>query len=124
MAKKKLDRYCRSNMSDSEMDKFFDSGANVLVVGLHGTGKTSSMEACFKRKGVPYIKYCGSTMEPYLELVGVPVASKDTKGPFMEMVQRKEIRDCTVEAILFDEINRAPKAARSAIMEILQLGLS
>ncbi len=122
MAKKKLERYCRSNMSDAEMDKFFDSGANVLVVGLHGTGKTSSMEACLKRKNVPYLKYCGSTMEPYLELVGVPVASKDTKGPFMEMVQRKEIRDCSVEAILFDEINRAPKAARNAVMEILQFG--
>lgn len=122
MAKKKLDRSFKSSLSEAEMDKFFASGANVLVVGLHGTGKTTSMEDCFRKNKVPYIKYCGATMDPYLELVGVPHIDKDTKGPFMEMIQRKEIRDCQAEAILFDEINRAPKQARNAIMEILQYG--
>lgn len=63
-------------MRTEKLDFWLEHGMNVCFVGSHGTGKTSMIQACFERAGLiqgkTYLYFSGSTLDPWVDFVGVP----------------------------------------------------
>jgi len=59
-------------------------------------------------------------MDPWVDFIGVPKEQSDDKGQFLDLVRPKDFRDDEVEALFFDEYNRAPKKVQNAVMELIQ----
>jgi hypothetical protein len=120
-----------------QADTYLDNGFNVLLIGLHGTGKTQSILDLTHARGMTMKYYSCSTLDPYTDLVGVPVPKQlcvecDTyfdqntvKCPLghetvsaLKMVRPREVDEA--EFIFFDEFNRADPKTLNAIFEIIQ----
>lgn len=121
-------------------DIYLDNGFNVLLQGLHGVGKTEAVLDICRRRQVTLKYYSCATLDPYTDLVGVPVPRKycdtcrvhfatdkdtcpvdPTHGDLREalkMVRPQEIDEA--ELIFFDELNRADPKVLNAVMEIIQ----
>jgi len=110
--------------TDKKLDFWFKHGRNVLFVGKHGCGKTASIKCCFERNGLihnkTYLYFSASTLDPWVDLVGVPEKVEKDGKVFLELVRPKALASGEVEAIFFDEFNRAPKKVRNAVMELMQ----
>ena len=48
-------------------------GLNVLLVGNHGVGKSAMVLEEAKRQGLKMKYYSSSTLDPWSDLVGIPV---------------------------------------------------
>lgn len=110
---------------DSKLDFWFKNNRNVLFVGKHGTGKTSQIKSCFERNGLEhgktYLYFSASTLDPWVDLVGVPEKTTDSNGnTYLELVRPKALSKGDVVAIFFDEFNRSVKKVRNAVMELMQ----
>jgi hypothetical protein len=93
----------------------------VLFIGKHGVGKTSIIKAAFERAGLNWKYFSASTMDPWVDLVGVPREKVDENGnTYLDLLRPKEFQDDTIEAIFFDEFNRSHKKIRNAVMELIQ----
>ena len=94
-------------------------GGNILIEGMHGTGKTTMLRQAASELGYSIAYYNGPTIDPYTDLVGIPFVSEDeeTGERHMEMVQPKQIVDADVK--FFDEVNRAKELTRNALMETI-----
>ena len=96
-------------------------GLNVLLQGRHGVGKTTAIRQAFGKAGLNLLIFSGSTMDPWVDFVGVPRPVLRPDGlTVLELIRRPELVDETVDAIFIDEFNRAPAKARNAAMELLQ----
>lgn len=110
---------------DNKLDFWFKHNRNVLFVGKHGVGKTSQIKSCFERNGLEhgknYLYFSASTLDPWVDLVGVPEKQTNPDGSaYLELVRPKALANGEVVAIFFDEFNRAPKKVRNAVMELMQ----
>lgn len=80
----------------------------------------SIMEEC-KKRGLRVKYYSCATLDPYTDLVGIPVTRKDENGvERLEMVRPRDIDEA--EVVIFDEANRADPKVIDAIFEITQFG--
>lgn len=97
---------------------------NVLMRGKHGVGKTALVRKCFGAKYGKWLYFSASTMDPWVDLIGVPKERTDpqTNITYLELVRPYDFAFDEVEAIMFDELNRAPKKVRNAVMELIQFG--
>jgi hypothetical protein len=109
-----------SELRDEKLDFWIKNKLNVLFSGKHGVGKTARVLSAFDRAGLRYMYFSGSTMDPWVDFVGVPRAVKDEKGEYLDFVLPKGLRDDTVQAIFIDEYNRSHKKIRNAVMELIQ----
>lgn len=112
-------------INDSKLDFWFKNHRNVLFVGKHGCGKTSLVKSCFERNGLvhgeTFLYFSASTLDPWVDLVGVPKESTLPDGtPCLSLIRPAALASRKVEAIFFDEFNRSPKKVRNAVMELLQ----
>lgn len=107
---------------DEKLDFWIKQGLNVLFVGKHGVGKTSTVKAAFTRNKLRWKYFSASTMDPWVDLVGVPKEKTDDDGPsYLELVRPKFLQGPdAIEALFFDEFNRSHKKVRNAVMELLQ----
>ena len=105
---------------DEMIDFWIGNKLNVLFIGRHGVGKTSMIIDGFKRNKLKYKYFSASTMDPFVDFIGVPKEVKDEKGSYLELVKPKDFRDDEVEAIFFDEFNRSHKKIRNSVMELIQ----
>lgn len=110
---------------DKKLDFWFKNGRNVLFVGKHGVGKTALIKSCFERNGLnhgeTYLYFSASTLDPWVDLCGVPEKTVSPEGiPYLELVRPKALATGKVVAIFFDEFNRSVKKVRNAVMELLQ----
>jgi hypothetical protein len=97
------------------------NGYNVLMKGAHGVGKTAMVQACFEAAGLKWKYYSASTMDPWVDFIGVPKEKTDEKGmTYLDLVRPRDLAADEVEAIFFDELNRAHKKIRNAVMELIQ----
>ena len=106
-------------------DKLFMEGYNVLLIGLHGTGKTESIKQMAERNGLKMKYFSCSTLDPFTDLVGVPVPTdlldKDgnpTGEQYLKMVRPHDVDEA--DLIFFDELNRADAKTLNAVFEIIQ----
>lgn len=112
-------------INDEKLDFWFKNNRNVLFVGKHGCGKTSLVKGCFERNGLihgeTYLYFSASTLDPWVDLVGVPKESTLADGtPCLSLIRPAALASRKIEAIFFDEFNRSPKKVRNAVMELLQ----
>lgn len=107
-------------ISKDNLEFFFQNNMNVLLVGEHGIGKTSIVRSFWETKNIKAMYLNGSTLDPWVDLIGIPKEQRDEKGAYLEIVPPKSFRDDEVEAIFLDEINRSTKAVRNAVFELVQ----
>lgn len=101
------------------LENYIKAGFNILISGLHGTGKTQSIKEACEKLGLKYKYYSASTLDPYTDLVGVPVPKADETGfDRLVMVRPREIDEA--EVVVFDELNRADSKTRNAVLELVQ----
>lgn len=108
--------------SSANFDFWIKNNLNVLFIGKRGIGKTESVIEKFNEHyGDKWMYLSASTMDPWVDLIGVPKEVKDDNGKsYLELIRPKKIEDNEVEAIMVDEYNRAPAKVRNAIMELIQ----
>lgn len=124
-------------------DRYLDAGFNVMLIGLHGTGKTASIKSLADSRGLKMKYFSCSTLDPFTDLVGVPSPiyycdkcddkfetkiehrdlHPDCEGKLtrnLDMVRPREVDEA--EFIFFDEFNRADPKVQNAVFEIIQFG--
>ena len=110
-----------SLIPESKLDFWIQNNLNVILRGKHGAGKTASILSSFKKHGLKYKYFSAATMDPWVDFVGVPKETTDENGNlYLGFIRPKEFQDDEVEAIFFDEFNRAKAPVRNAVMELLQ----
>jgi hypothetical protein len=125
---KPLPEHIKKQMSlkitDTELRFWIEQKLNVIFKGKHGTGKTETVRALFNEaygeQGVDWIYFSAATMDPWVDFIGVPKEVSDSQGPYLELIRPKVFRDGNVKALFFDELNRAHKKVRNAVMELIQ----
>lgn len=102
-------------------ETYLDNEMRVLLIGLHGVGKTESILQLAQERNLKVKYYSCSTLDPYTDLVGVPVPRKDENGrEYLQMVRPRDIDEA--EFIFFDELNRADAKTLNAVFEVTQFG--
>jgi hypothetical protein len=89
---------------------------NAIIVGTHGIGKTYMVQEIAQELKLNLGYWSAATMDPYIDLVGVPYPDKDTGR--LKFAQRNDIFD--MEFLFFDELNRAHLKVRNSILELIQ----
>lgn len=109
---------------DIKLDLWIKNNENVLLVGKHGVGKTAMVKQAFERNGVKWKYFSASTMDPWVDFVGIPkectATIKGEEKSYIRMIKPLEFVLGEVEAIFFDEFNRSPKKIRNAVLELIQ----
>lgn len=100
---------------------YADLGHNVMLIGDSGVGKTSIIEEVFGKRFKKWKYFNAATMNPWVDLVGIPDRELDEESghKYLTMVQQKDFATDSVEAIFLDELNRAPKKVRQALMDLI-----
>lgn len=108
-------------IKSAHLDFWIQNNYNVLFVGRAGVGKTSIIKYAFEKAGLNWKYFSASTMDPWVDFVGVPREKTDENGnTYLDLIRPKEFQDDTIEALFFDEYNRSPKKIRNAVMELIQ----
>lgn len=106
---------------DQKLDFWIKNEYNVLITGKHGVGKTSVILDAFNRHKLKWVYFSAATMDPWVDLIGVPKEKIDANGnTYLDLVRPKAFQDNEVEAIFMDEFNRSHKKVRNAVMELIQ----
>lgn len=95
---------------------YIENEMNVLISGPAGTGKTSILQEAVKQLGMKMKYFSAQTLDPYVDLTGVPVP--DLKNKTLELLRPREIDEADV--IMFDELNRADDKTLNALFELIQ----
>lgn len=107
--------------TDVKLKFWIDNNLNVLLIGEHGTGKTARVKQAFDQAGLKWLYFSASTLDPWVDFIGIPKEVQDEKGnKYIELIRPKPFAEDEVEAIFLDEFNRSPKKVRNAVMELLQ----
>jgi hypothetical protein len=112
--------YFTGNVKDRDLDFWIEMGYNAMFIGRHGVGKTHKIQAAFERNGLKWRYFSAATMDPWTDFVGVPKERTEGDLTFLDFILPRDMADNSVEALFFDEFNRAPKKVRNAVMELIQ----
>lgn len=107
-----------TTLTVKSLKAYIDAGLNVVISGVHGVGKTAKLSAACEELGLKVKYYSASTLDPYTDLVGIPVPDKDTKT--VEYYRPHDIDEA--EVVFFDEFNRAEPKTLNTLFEIIQFG--
>jgi len=108
-------------LKPNHFDFWIENNLNVLLRGKHGVGKTAMVVDAFERKNLKYKYFSASTMDPWVDFIGVPKEQIDENGnSYLGLIRPQEFQDDQVEAIFMDEFSRAHKKVRNAVMELIQ----
>lgn len=107
-----------------KLDLYLKLNYNVLFAGRPGVGKTSIIYEAAKRQGLKVKYFSAPTMDPWVDLVGVPKnVMLDIHGKQIEALDLIPPKDFVVnkyDMIFIDEFNRAPPKVTNALMELMQ----
>jgi len=98
-------------------------GLNLLLIGYHGVGKTQMVLEESKCQGLRMKYYSSPTLDPWPDLVGIPVPVETKGGSKKEGKELQFIRPADVEdaeIMFFDELNRAHPKVINAVLEAIQ----
>lgn len=108
-------------ISEADLNFWIKNQYNVIFRGRHGCGKTTLILNAFTAAGLRYQYFSASTMDPWVDFIGVPKEKIDEKGnSYLDLVRPKHFQEDAVEAIFLDEFNRSSKKVRNAVMELIQ----
>jgi MoxR-like ATPase len=100
-----------------QLKQYMDASKNILIAGEAGTGKTEMLRAAAGELGLSMKYYSSSTLDPFADLVGIPVPDQVKK--VVEYYRPREIDEA--EVIFFDELNRAnPDVTQAAQAQQIQ----
>lgn len=107
-----------------QLVSFAQREKNVLLCGLHGIGKTSliveAFESTFGVRGTDWLYLNAATLDPWVSFIGIPKTVVNANDEEVMRVVPPESMPTSIKAIYIDELNRAPKEVRNAVMELLQ----
>jgi len=111
--------------SDAMLDCWIKYSYNVLFHGRHGVGKTSMVADAFHRAGwklgEDYLYFSASTIDPWVDLIGVPSKSINQEGEeVLKLIRPASINNKNIKAFFVDELNRSHNKVRNAMMELIQ----
>ncbi len=102
------------------LKQYIQADLNVLFIGERGVGKTALAVSAFEKCNLNYKYFGASTLDPWVDLIGTPSKNEKEAVPFLELVRPEFIIKEKIEAIFFDELNRAPEKVLNAVMELIQ----
>jgi len=102
------------------MDFWIKHNYNVLFIGRAGVGKSASVIEAFNRSELRWKYFSASTMDPWVDFIGVPKEKEDSNGSYLELVRPQEFQNDEIEALFFDEFSRSHKKVRNAVLELIQ----
>lgn len=106
-------------LTDNKIDQWIKLGQNVLIIGEKGTGKTTCVLEGFKRNKLKYSYFSGSTLDPWIHLLGIPKVKEVDGKERMEFILPVNLDD-DIEALFIDEYNRVPPLVANALLELQQ----
>lgn len=109
-----------AGLSEERLDFWATNNFNVILSGKHGTGKTARVIETFNNKKLNWLYFSAATMDPWIDFIGVPRETQKDGLKYLELVKPRAFATDEVEAIFFDEFNRAPKKVKNAVMELIQ----
>ena len=65
----------------TKLDFWVKHNKNVLFIGKHGVGKTAMVKDTFDRHGLNWRYFSASTMDPWVDFIGVPREKTENKVP-------------------------------------------
>jgi DNA polymerase III delta prime subunit len=113
-------------INTKDLVKYANSGLNVLLSGPHGVGKTAIIKEVFNDVFGEYYTnwryFSASTLDPWVDFIGIPknYTRPDGKEVFGIIPPDHFTGEENVQAIFFDEINRAEEKTLNALMELIQ----
>ena len=108
-------------ISQAKLEFWIKHGYNVLFVGRHGVGKTAIITQAFDKANLRWKYFSAATMDPWVDFIGIPKEQVTAEGvPYIDLVRPLEFQLDQIEALFFDEFNRAHKKVRNAVMELMQ----
>lgn len=119
-------------INKDRLRQYLDLNYNILFSGEHGVGKTTVIQQVFDEAKLKSLYFSAATLDPWVDFVGVPkVIEREIAwlGPHgsdkkiertLELVRPAFIERDEVQAIFFDEFNRAPDKVLNAVMELIQ----
>lgn len=105
---------------EAKLDFWIKENLNAVFCGKHGVGKTTMVKEAFERNNLKWLYFSAATMDPWVDFVGVPKEKTENGITYLELVRPKAFQTDEVEALFFDELNRAHKKVRNAVMELIQ----
>lgn len=108
-----------------KLGKYAEFNYNVLLIGKHGIGKTEIIKDIFCDKfgelDKDWLYFSASTMDPWIDFIGIPKNYKNSQGKeVFKVIPPEKFDNSTVSAIYFDEFNRSDEKIRNAVMELIQ----
>lgn len=105
-------------ISIAQLADYMNADLNILITGEAGTAKTAKLKAAAEQLGLKMKYYSASTLDPFADLVGIPVPDKETRT--VDYYRPREVDEA--EVIFFDELNRADPKTLNTVFEISQFG--
>lgn len=100
----------------NKLKNYIAADHNVIITGPAGTGKTGMLMKATEDLGLKTKYYSASTLDPILDLVGLPIPSENTRT--VDFYRPLDVDNA--EVIFFDELNRAEPKTLNAVFEIIQ----
>ncbi len=96
---------------------------NVMLYGNHGVGKTQMVRDEVLKHGLRIKYYSSATLDPWADLIGIPVPvdiqnNEGFKDKQLHFIRPGDIE--TAEIIFFDELNRSHPKVQNAVLEAIQ----
>jgi len=90
----------------------------VLVLGESGVGKTTMIENEAAKFGLKVAYFNAATLDPYIQLIGIPYVTKDQRGnDCLHFIRKHDLEH--VDMIFLDEINRSPEQVQNQLFELI-----
>lgn len=83
------------SISSAKIDFWINNNLNILFVGRHGVGKTAMIKEAFDRHNLKWKYFSASTMDPWVDFVGVPKEKSDQELPESFLTIR-ELAKCDI----------------------------
>jgi len=101
---------------EEKLISYAENGFNAMFIGSHGVGKSTIVKNIAKKLNLKFKYYSSATLDPWSELIGIPVPDKE-KGT-VEFYRPKDLENANF--IFFDELNRAEPRVLNTVLEIVQ----